>query len=202
MAESGSSVGVGSVQVEQPNSVRLIYTLLNLRPTDIPHCELSNGFYFAKVTRSDERLRFTETDMSSIVRTILFMYAFDVTPKNSMLDMINHGDVSEITRRDIKRHTPKSLSLSTARLLLDSLFGEHFATVARRAVYRTLCEYMREWRYFGVGATIRVPSANDFIKIYRFVNIISPKYSDVTNFINNNIKDNKMYLQTANKRLN
>lgn len=202
MAESGSNVGVGSVQVEQPNSVRLIYTLLSLRPTGIPHCELSNGFYLAKVARSDERLRFTETDMSSIVRTILFMYAFDVTPKDSMLDMINHGSMSEITHRDIRRRTPKPLSLSTARRLLDSLFGEHFATVVRRAVYRTLCEYMREWRYFGVGIAIRVPSVNDFIKIYRFVNIISPKYSDATNFINNNVRDNKVCLQTAKKRLN
>lgn len=58
----------------------------------VDYCRLnSNGFYFSKQARSDEKIRFTEQDIFSIVRTVAFIYVFNVTPDYSILDIINTG---------------------------------------------------------------------------------------------------------------
>lgn len=200
MSESGSNIHNLASHTEQSNSVRLIYTMFRDKPNTLC-CKLHNGFYLAKVSRSDGLLRFTETDMHSIVRSVLFMHAFEVSTSDSMLDMINTGQSKQIKIDDIEITRPKPLTLRTARYVLDTLFGKNFTMITRHAVNKVMLEYMREWRYFVVGTPIRVPSANDFIKIYRFANVVSPCYSDVTAFINTNIDDHKVFLQTAVKRL-
>jgi hypothetical protein len=58
----------------------------------VDYCRLnSNGFYFSKQARSDEKIRFSEQDIFSIVRTVAFIYVFNVTPDYSILDIINTG---------------------------------------------------------------------------------------------------------------
>lgn len=200
MSESGSNINNLASHTEQSNNMRLIYTMFRDKPNTLC-CKLHNGFYLAKVSRSDDLLRFTETDMHSIVRSVLFMYAFEVSPRDSMLDMINTGQSMQIKIDDIEITRPKLLTARIIRYVLDTLFGKNFTMITRHAVSKVMLEYMREWRYFVVGTPIRVPSANDFIKIYRFANVVSPRYSDVTHFINTNLDDHKVFLQTAVKRL-
>lgn len=201
MAENvDNNANESTVHTEQPNSVRLIYTL-SRHPPKYRYCLLKTGFYLAKVPRSDELMRFTETDMFAIVRTMLFVHVFGVTATDPMLDMINSGHMRDIANETLFAQTPKPLTVKLACAILDSLFGENFSTIVRRPVRRVMLEYTQIWRYFKVGVTISLPSTSDFIKIYRFGNVISPEYSDATAFVNNNLLDHKVFLQGAVKRL-
>ena len=188
-----------AVRVDQANGARLIYSLFETPPNCV-YCRLINGFYFAKIPRSDERVRFTEREMLTITRTVLFMYVFNASPNNSMLDMINFNNMDTVEIDDLSI-VPKELTTSTAVHILDTLFGENFSMIVRRPIRMVMMEYIRNWRYYGVGETIQIPSIDDFIKVYRFVNVASPSYSQPTAFVNNNSADHKIHLQKAKKLL-
>lgn len=100
------------------------------------------------------------------------------------------------------RKTPKLLTVRVASYVLDQLFGRNFSVIVRRLVRIVVMEYMEIWRYYNVGMSVKYPSAQDFVKIYRFINVVAPTYSAPTMFINTNIYDRKIPLQNARKTLN
>lgn len=106
-------------------------------------CQLKNGFYFTKEPRSDEKIRFTETDMTSIVRTILFTYCFNIKPMQSILQIVTFGDVDYNFKKLRLKH---KLTPTTIIALLDMLFGDGFAIIVKRPILTVYKEYMTSWR--------------------------------------------------------
>lgn len=160
----------------------------------------SNRFWFSKEARSDEKVRFTESDMYDIIRTVLFLYVFDTQPDQTMVEIVNIGEVSF---PNCHIDNMRELTISIAADLLDTLFGRNFATITSRALVKCYTEYEMTWRYatFSRQSQILAPSALDLRKLCMFVNVTSPVYSRPTQFINNNTMDNKIPLQTNYKYL-
>lgn len=195
----------------QANTARFIYTISTTIPetdddsavNDLEKCrehtqfktyaKLNNGFYFKKVARSDEKVRYTETDIHSIVRTVLFMHVFECEPDNSLLDIINSGDVSYKLDPDFRQRN--QLTLQDVKELLDQLFGENFAMVVRRVVSKCMLEYNNIWKYYPFVSNLRLPSAQDIVKLARFVNASMSVFSGTTLFLLENSTDNRIPLQ-------
>lgn len=186
----------------QANSARFIYTISTSSAAANNHttkdgtkdmCLLKNGFYFTKEARSDEKVRYTETDISCIVRTILFMYVFQVSTSDSLLDIINNGDV-RYTFTEFK--FVNVLTTDIAKRLLDSLFGDGFSFIIKRVLSKYLIEYNRIWRNYPYINSIQLPSASDYLKLVRFVNASQCQYSTATQFILSNSQDHKIPLQS------
>lgn len=225
----------------QSNKARTIYTLSNVErflkddntpvindEYSTPRILLNNGYYFTKESRSDEKLLYTEGDIESIVRTILFIHAFRVVPRESTPEMVYSGNVTltwpnreryfENVRDDNSDHSndtefcdikyedaPLILynqldEISECVRVLDNLLGEGFCLVARRPLQMVHSQYMTAWRYHMLKS-IRMPSAADYIKLYRFINTVNVTYSIPTIFILQNTTDNKLPLQSREKRL-
>lgn len=185
----------------QANTARFIYTLSDRRPENsLMWCRLTtNSHYFSKEARSDEKLRYTESDMQSIVRTILFIFVFDANIEESLVDIINSGcaniDVAKFVHINL-------LNVGIASDLLDHLFGIGFSTVVRKPLAIVLDEYNTQWRYFFcTTVSLALPNATDIINLVRFVNNPSSKYAPATQFIMKNSTDHKILLQNAKKRL-
>lgn len=183
----------------QANSARFIYTISSTKPTidpkseNIPYCHLKNGFYFTKEPRSDEKMRYTETDMENIVRTILFIYVFEISTESSLLEIITSGQVEYKLDKPInlKNH----LSLSLISEILDMLFGDGFSFIVRRVIYKCFKEYISNWSKYPYVEYIYLPSAGDYLKLSRFVNAPLSRYTKPTRFILDNIHDFKIKLQ-------
>lgn len=191
-----------TTQSLQSNGARLIYTLGDRPPTTHnTYCLLNNGYYFMKEARSDEKLRYTESEIRGIVRTVTFMYVFDDGPCESMLELINTGEPYTRRRHDPIDRPNELLDVNTMIELLDRLFGNGFSVVARHSVTQVYTEYMYDWRYYLYGQTVRAPSTDDFVRVSRFVNVPSCRYSSATDFINDNVTDRRVPLQNNEKIL-
>lgn len=190
------------------NGVRGIYTLLPEQPFSYKpfnYARLRNGFYLMKVAKTDELVRYTYTEMGCIVRTVLFMYAFEHSPDCSMLELIHREepydfDEKTLQQRLIQNRGPMPLDYDIASRLLDECFGENFSTVVAFQVKNVLNEYNRTWRYSVCGAPIHIPSNYDYVLLHRFVNVPLCMYTDSTLFVNTNLRDNKILLQSNPKR--
>lgn len=185
----------------QSNSARFIYTLNyipNSNSNDSKQCLLKNGLYFSKESRSDEKIRFTESDLYSIVRTVLFMYVFSVSPHENIVDIINTGEVTHTVGDGL---TVNALTLDVAVNLVDSLFGKNFASVVKRVINKCLNEYCTTWRYYLSGSNVKYPSAADYINLSKFVNIVVCEYGDCEKFIMTNSTDHHVPLQQMTKIL-
>lgn len=191
------------------NGVRGIYTLCPTEPTTCRRnnwCRMRNGFYLLKTAKTDEKVRYTYSEMTAIVRTVLFMYAFDHAPSCSMLELINSDepyelDEDRLLRRLMDNRGPRELCLETIRALLDELFGENFTTVTALQVNGVYHEYKRVWRYAVCGVSFLVPSSADYVLLQRFVNAPLASYTDATLFVNTNLNDHQIMLQSNPKRL-
>lgn len=161
-------------------------------------CRLKNDCYFSKESRSDEKIRFTETDLSSIVRTVLFMYVFKVSPEESIVEIINTGTVTHTLGENFILNV---LTLDIVVGLVDSLFGNGFASVVKRVINKCLNEYNITWKYYPCISNIKYPSAADYINLARFVNVSNCKYGESEKFIITNSTDNKIPLQQSIKIL-
>lgn len=159
----------------------------------------ASKFYFSKESRSDEKIRYTETDMYSIVRTILFMHAFQIAPNESIVEIINTGQVSHCEMAP-NGSVVADLSVQTIVELLDSMFGAGFATVVKRVAGKCYTEYSTVWKFYPYISNIKCPSASDYINLYRFVNASTCEYSACERFITTNTSDHKIPLQ-ENKKL-
>jgi len=194
----------------QANTARYIYTISLfdsantselLKDPNKPIARLRNGFIFTKEARSDEKIRYTETDLMQIIRTILFLYVFNVKIKTSIVDIINTG---EIEYEDLQFDALKSinpLTINIASQLLNKFFGDNFSFVVRRCILKCYVEYMKIWRFYPYINNCLLPSADDVIKVMRFINTPIDRYTPATLFIVNNSTDKKIPFQNNTKNL-
>lgn len=191
----------------QSNKARFIYTIsLTPKKTDNqagckPPVRLVNGFYFNKVTKSDEKLIYTEHDMTSILRTVLCMHVFRLAPCESIHEIIYSGLVTFPDDGACLTVYEPDLSIERIRDIVDSLLGENFCSVVARPLADVYSEYKHAWRYYAFGQPVALPSAVDFIRLYRFVNAPNYRLSAATRFVLSNGDDHKIPLQGRVKRL-
>nr|AHW98253.1 GrBNV_gp61-like protein [Nilaparvata lugens endogenous nudivirus] len=214
-----------SLDVQQSNKCRYVYTLSTQNRTGNYHrVLLANQFYFTKEPKSDEILQYTESDLTSLIRTTLFIHVFRVVPRTKINQVIYTGrlqlttpdqllldDDSDSENRDdddngyLKLHMYNSIdSLSCCIEQLDTVFGIGFCSVARRPLQSVYCDYryMLKWRYYEYRYTIvSLPSADDYIKLYQFMNTVNTELSVPSRFLLNNSRDNRILLQSREKRL-
>lgn len=164
-------------------------------------CRLKkNGFYITKEARSDEKLRYTETDMHAIVRTTIFFHVFNVIIVDSLTDIIKTGVVNVYLQEPYVRTI--ELNLKTIIRLLDLLFGCNFSKIAKLPLASVYDEYHKRWKYFTYEtASTSLPSASDIVKLARFVNASSAHYAPATLFMMCNARDHKIPLQSNLKKL-
>lgn len=160
---------------------------------------LCNGLYFAKCTKSDEKLVFTEHDMRSVVRTVLFVHVFRRVPHQSVRDIIYGGTVTYLPPSSLT--PPPELDIKRVADIVDSVLGERFSTVVARPLTAVYSEYKYVWRYHAYGQPVALPSALDYVRLYRFVNAPDHGLSEATRFILYNGDDHKVPLQGRVKRL-
>lgn len=187
----------------QSNKARFIYTIsLTPKTTDsVSSVRLVNGFYFSKVTRSDEKLIYTEHDMMSIVRTVLHMHVFRLAPCESVQEIIYSGLVTFPNDGFSLTVYNPCLTIECIVNIVDSLLGEGFCSVVARPLERVYSEYKHAWRYYAFGRPVALPCAADFVRLYRFVNAPNYRLSAATQFVLFNIDDHKIPLQGRVKRL-
>lgn len=184
----------------QSNSARFIYTLhyrenKNNSANNVQQCKLRNGLYFSKESRSDEKIRYTETDMYSIIRTALFIQVFDSSPEENIVEIVNSGQVTHIKTLN----TNKPITISSLVDMVDSLFGTGFSFVASRVINKCYNEYVTRWRYYPYISKIKYPSAADYINLAKFVNVSVYEYGDCELFITTNSTDHKIPMQGSKK---
>lgn len=193
----------------QSNKARFIYTI-SLTPktteslagtTKLSSVRLVNGFYFSKVTRSDEKLIYTEHDMTSILRTVLCMHVFRLAPCESMQEIINSGLVTYPDDGVSLTVYNPGLSIECIVDIVDSLLGTGFCSVVTRPLEKVYSEYKHAWRYYAFGHPVALPNPADFIRLYRFVNAPNYRLSSATRFVLFNGDDHKIPLQGRVKRL-
>lgn len=141
-------------------------------------CVLKNSnFCLTKEARSDEKIRFTENEMTSIVRTILFMYVFRTSPKETLLEIINTGEVSH-NPLPYNRNAFHEITITEIICLFDYLFGDRLSSVVSRPIGAILKEYNDQWRYFPLNRNnIKTPSCQDYQLLAKFVNLSTPTFS-------------------------
>lgn len=169
-------------------------TSINNNNTQVQRCMLKNGFVLSKESRSDEKLRYTEHDLRSIIRTVLFIHVFEMSPNESLVDIINTGQVS-YDCVDGKLQLHNKLNIAVAMELLDSMFGKNFSVVTKKELLRCYEEYAQKWHYYPFITGIVFPSAADYIRLSKFVNISVPVLSEPIQFILRNSTDFKVPLQ-------
>lgn len=174
----------------QSNSARFIYTLSPIKSKrQTENVLLNNGYYFNKEPRSDEKLLYREQDIKNIVTTAMQIILFKISPNESMYDIINTGKMSLNSPELLCIY--ETIGIHDFVHIIDTLFGEGFCRVASRPILQVYQIYRTQWQYYDVGEQMYVPSANDFIQLYRFMNTANPTYSSVTRFILCNANDAK-----------
>lgn len=191
---------VASPQNEH-NGTRLIYSLLNHPPTNNDRFALlNNGYYFTRTTRSDEKIRFTEADMMSILRCSIFMLLFNLSPKNSVYELLVHPETLELTPILQDFEFNDSVSLCEFCDKLDRLVGVGFSLIVRRPLSRVWWLWLTKYRYAECLA-VHTPSPKDYLILYKFINTTSVHLSASAELILFNERDGRVYLQNAIKRL-
>lgn len=187
-------------QPTQANAARYIYTLhetlKTVRKGD-PYCKLRNPphFYLTKEARSDEKVRFTESYMTSVIRTVLFFHAFNTFPENSTVDILYNGVVWYAEDVPIELVNPLNSLVECARIL-DILLGEGFSTVCRRPLSEVYNRcWAAEWKYSNYDTQVQMPSALDCVRLIRLVNVTYASHTDCTMFVTRNAYDFKIKLQ-------
>lgn len=205
MIENVTNSDINKITLVSPqnehNGTRLIYTLLVDKPTNNDRFALlHNGYYLTRTTRSDEKLRFTESNLRSMVECVMFMSLLNASPENSI------GEFS-MTANDVKYSEviPNFIFNDNVPLcdfchLLDRLFGVGFSLIARRTISSVWRRWLTKYRYASC-ANIKGPSARDYLVLYKFFNVTSPYLSDTTKLVTFNTHDGKLFLQNAVKRL-
>lgn len=190
----------------QANTARFIYTISRPDQSKVTnlydYAQLNNGFILSKEARSDEKVRYTENNMFAIIRTALFMYVFEWQPQESVVDLVNTGELSDASLV-LHTSTPNLLDIKVARQLLDHLFGKGFSRITRRVVGKCMSEYLNVWRCypFHRSSRLRLPSVADFLKLIRFVNASTCDYSEITLFLLENTTDHRIPNQGPQKDL-
>lgn len=151
-------------------------------------CQLTNGYYFKKEPKSDEKLYYTEKDITQIIRTILIIYVFEIKIKETINDVIFN---QKITVLHSKNKLTKKLSIQILINVIDTLLGAGFCSIAKRPVMNVYAQYMNIWRYYDFGQCVQLVSATDIINLYQFYNIANTKLCGATQFVIENNTDNE-----------
>lgn len=183
------------------NGTRLIYTLLVNEPTNNERFALlHNGYYLTRTTRSDEKLRFTENNIQSMIECIIFMSLLNVSPENSISELSMTANDIKYTGLIPNFTFDDRISLCCFCNLLDRLFGVGFSLIARRTISRVWRQWLTKYRYASC-MKIKGPSPRDYLVLYKFLNVTSPYLSDTTKLMTFNTDDGRIFLQNAVKRL-
>lgn len=188
--------------IPRPESGHTDDLLIDESNATIDECRLKNGLYFSKESRTDGKIRFNEQDMEAVVRTVMFIHAFRLTPNQSIADIVQFGSIDYTVGNFLNVQFYPFESLCNVIYLLDSLFGGHFSAVVRRVIMKCYNEYRLIWLNFQfTELAVNMPSADDYVKLLRFVNCATYKYSATTQFLTKNVLDHKIPLQNSIKNL-
>lgn len=184
------------------NGTRLIYSLLTKPPSNNDRFALlNNGYYLVRTTRSDEKLRFTEPNMVSIINCILYMILFNISPQSSIFElMIDPLNINNFTPVSDKFEFNDSVKLCDFCDILDKLFGVGFSLIARRPIAKIWQLWLTQLRYKSCYR-IRTPSVKDYLTLYRFMNVTMTNLSATAELLTFNTNDGRVYLQNAVKKL-
>lgn len=203
MAATVASIGA------QSNTTRNIYAIRSARqlsrerytdPSARPlMCRLrTSQLYLRREPRSDEKVRFTEPEMYSIARTVLFMHVFRTGPLESSEEIFSLGSVSHDVDNLVVRTDCDYVEIVQ---LLDAIFGVGFSTVCRSVVSKCIREYRTTWRYYPFVRSVSAPSAADYIALRLFVNARTTSYAPSMRFLMRNLSDHRTPQQSAIKEL-
>lgn len=183
----------------QSNDARFIYTVSKERPQSVA-CKLKSGLYLSKSCKSNEKIKFTETDMYSLIYTVMFFQVFQVSTSDSYAMIIKSGQITYSDQQVLEGRCAMQLSILDVTTLLDDTFGQHFSCLTKRAIFKWNIEYNTSLRMYPFNVSkIQMPSASDIIKLHRFVNMGSIEYTSIVNFITSS--NTKWPLQGAVKQL-
>lgn len=177
--------------------------------TATPVCRLRRSprrasLFLRREVRTDEKLRYTESELGAVIRTVLFTYVFgrQVRRCDSLGRIVRTGHVRHRVggSGDIRR----DVTLGTVVALLDGLFGEGFSAVARHSVAHYYDVYRSVWRYHGCGQTAhragiqdrtQLPSAADYLAMARFAKAQTVQYAPCVGFLVRSTIDHRAPLQ-------
>lgn len=158
------------MESQQLNTQRFVYTITKkLHKNSI---KLNTGVYFSKMSRSDELIKYTESNMESIVKVLLyFILQYNYT-NVSILHFVN---------------------------MVDKLFGYGFCMIIRRPI-QIVFENYRLTNLSRM--TLFVPSELQFLMLNNFIWNTYTSYSFNDAFILQNSNDHKKQIQSNSKNLN
>lgn len=166
-------------------------TFLNtIKPSSnnfLGQCQLTNGYYFNKEPKSDEKLYYTEKDITQIIRTIILIHVFEIKIKETINDVVFNQDITILHTQSKPINT---LNIQILIKVVDSLLGTGFCSIAKRPVMTVYAQYMNIWRYYDFGQAVALVSATDIINLYQFYNIANTKLCGATQFVIENSTDN------------
>ena len=166
----------------QANSARFTYTLHLNEPTQLSetlYCQLKeSGLFFSKEVSSFEKTKYSETEVASIVRCILFVFVFKKAPCRHRFELCQNENLDFPS-------ILQGLTITDLVNALDSVMGEGFGRVTKTAVEKIYLEYINCWRYYPCGMDVCVPSEFEFDILIRFVLTTTPHHNDATIFILN-----------------
>lgn len=173
----------------QANTARYSYTLSIKEPKTEPKIKLKNNYYFNKEAKSDEKLLYTETQIYSLISTVLIMHLLNYYPQDSITSLI-YNDNATFSTVNISNFN-ENLNVYDLKNILDSVFGHGFSFVAKKPLLKFNEFYKRKLIYVKYGTSINLPTTQDFINLYRFLNTQNPSYSSVVKFLVGNTLDHK-----------
>lgn len=200
IASKNNKITLASPQNEH-NGTRLIYSLLVREPTNNERFALlHNGYYLTRTTRSDEKLRFTESNIRSMIECVMFMSLLNASPNTTIGEISVSCDDFKYTEVIPNFVFTDNVSLCDFCTLLDRLFGVGFSLIARRTISTVWSHWLKHYRYVSC-MKIKGPSPKSYLVLYKFLNVTSPYLSDTTKFVTFNSCDGKIFLQNAVKQL-
>ncbi|UDM55391.1 gp61-like protein [Phenacoccus solenopsis nudivirus] len=191
-----------TTNMNQSNKTRFIYTISDSINSEYSCRLISNGLYFSRETKSDEKIVITERVMFSIVRTLLFLFASNLDFEGDVESIIETGKIqyTYVNSTDLK--FTHSLDLECCIRFFDSLFGVNFSYVVNRPLSLVYSEYQQKWRYYDYGADVLLPSILDIVIVYRFYNLINYKLNASALFLlDKDHCDHRIPLQSKIKRI-
>ena len=143
--------------------------------------KLRNNLWICKQHKSNSKFGFYESEIFPILRTIAFMFVFQIYPRN--LDSIFYLANSQGT--DAVKLCMENLQLKHLIKLYDCLFGFGFSKMFAKSISNVHREYLSIWQYFNLGVSIRKPSQSEILLIIRFWQIENIEFSSlVSKFVN------------------
>lgn len=210
-----------SKQQNNSNKSRFVYTLstFNNRNTKnignnsivIELFEKGSNLFFSREPQSSEKFIYSEQEMYSIVRTLLFVILFETIPCENDLEIFRFNEFQNVTFDFNKPVIIKPSSSADDETIdffyfskiVDEIFGENFSILVHKILIKLyFVEWNDNWRFFFISnqQPIELPSAWDYVNLIKFLNLkdnfMINQFSNVTKVLN--LKSKKPL--TTNKR--